>query len=228
LRTIYVAHDTYSYAENLAGVVAEAAEGEGAHVMAVDGIEPAEDYSALFSDVEASEAEALFYGGYDAQTGVIAAQARDAGLDIPIWSGHGSVSEVLLDLAGDAATKLVLACPCNLQGSGDFLAKYRSTYGDTTVPLYAVEGYDAASLVGEGIRSAIDGGADDPAAIRKGIKDYFDGLTIDRPFQGVAKEIAFNPETHELAAEDRRALIFFYTVQPGTINLDGSAGELAA
>jgi branched-chain amino acid transport system substrate-binding protein len=225
-RSIYVAYDKYEYARRLAEVVAEVAGDNGADVVAVRGVEATEDYSALIRDIDASRAEALFYGGYDAQTGLIAAQARDAGLDIPIWSGDGSLSEILLDVAGNAATNIVLSCPCNLEGSGDFLARYEAEYGETAVPIYAAEGYDAASLIGEGIRSAVSGGATDPTAIREEIKEYLDGLTAAKPFEGVAKEIAFDPETHELTAEDRRALIFFYTVEPGVIILEGSAAEL--
>jgi branched-chain amino acid transport system substrate-binding protein len=223
--SIYVVHDQSTYGQGLAEVVAEVAEGGGASVEAVEGIEATEDYSALISDVEASGAEAMFYGGYDAQTGLIVAQARDAGLDIPVYSGDGSVSSTLLDLAGDAATDVILSCPCNLEGQGDFLSKYESEYGETGVPIYAAEGYDVASLVGEGIRSAIDGGAGDPTAIREGIKEYLDSLTADAPFEGVAKTYAFDA-SHELEAADRRALIFFYTVEPGAITLEGSATDI--
>jgi branched-chain amino acid transport system substrate-binding protein len=175
--------------------------------------------------VAASGAEALFYGGYDVQTGLIVAQARDAGLAIPIYSGDGSVSTTLLDLAGETASDVFLSCPCNLEGEGGFRARYESAHGESRAPLFAAEGYDAASLIGEGIRSAIEGGAEDPDAIRAGIKTYLDSLTVDAPFHGVAKTVAFD-DAHELAAPDRGALIFLYEVEPGRISLEGSAAEL--
>ncbi len=222
---IYVAHDQSSYGQGLAEVVADVAQQSGASVEKVEGIVPTEVYSTLIGDVEASGAEALFYGGYDIQTGQIVAQARDAGLDLPIYSGDGSVSTILLDLAGDTGTDVFLSCPCNLEGEGDFLSTYEAEYGETRVPIFAAEGYDAASLVGEGIRSAIEGGAETPTAIREGIKTYLDSLTVDAPFSGVAKQIAFD-DAGELAAQDRRALIFFYSVEPGQISLEGSASEV--
>lgn len=224
-QNVYVAHDKSTYGQGLAEVVAETVESEGASTAAVEGIEPTEDYSAFISDVEASGADAMFYGGYDAQTGLIVAQAREAGVDIPIMSGDGSVSSTLLDLAGDSLTDVHLSCPCNLEGAGDFLAKYEAEYGETGVPIYAAEGYDAASLVGEGIRSAIDGGASDPEAIRTGIQEYLNSLTEDNPFEGVAKTYAFD-ESHELAAETRSDLIFFYEAQPGSVTLLGSATDV--
>ena len=224
--SVFVVHDVSTYGQGLAEVVRDTAEEEGLEVSGFEGIEATEDYSALITQIEDSGAEAVFYGGYDAQTGLIVAQARQAGLDVPFFSGDGTVSSTFLDLAGDAATDVFLSCPCNLEGSTEFLSKFEEEYGETGVPIYAAEGYDAMSIVGEGIASAIDGGAEDPESIREGIKEYLDGLTEDAPFEGVAKTVAFDPETHELAAENRTDLIFLYEVAPGEVTLLGSATEV--
>jgi hypothetical protein len=119
-----------------------------------------------------------------------------------------------------------LTCPCNI--SGDFVTKYNTEFGGeaSAVPVYAAEGYDVASLIGEGIRSAIEGGASTPEDIRAGIAAYLNGLTPDAPFQGVAKPYSFDPTTHELAATDRSSLIFFYQASPGSIEVIGSAPEV--
>jgi branched-chain amino acid transport system substrate-binding protein len=223
---VFVVHDQSTYGQGLAEVVRDVLGEEGVDVAGFEGIEATEDYAALISDVEASGADAMYYGGYDAQTGLIVAQARDAGLDIPVFSGDGSVSTTLLDLAGDAATDVFLSCPCNLEGSGEFLSKFEAEYGEAGVPIYAAEGYDVMSLIGEGIASAIDGGAETPEDIRAGIKEYLDGVTTDNPFEGVAKSVAFDPDTHELAAEDRTSLIYFYEASPGEIALVGNATEV--
>ena len=224
--SVFVVHDVSTYGQGLAEVVRDTAEEEGLEVSGFEGIEATEDYSALITQIEDSGAEAVFYGGYDAQTGLIVAQARQAGLDVAFFSGDGTVSSTFLDLAGDAATDVFLSCPCNLEGSTEFLSKFEEEYGETGVPIYAAEGYDAMSIVGEGIASAIDGGAEDPESIREGIKEYLDGLTEDAPFEGVAKTVAFDPETHELAAENRTDLIFLYEVAPGEVTLLGSATEV--
>jgi branched-chain amino acid transport system substrate-binding protein len=226
VESAFVVHDVSTYGQGLAEVVQDVLEEEGVEVAGFEGIEATEDYSALISDIEASGADAMYYGGYDAQTGLIVAQMRDAGVDIPVYSGDGSVSSTLLDLAGDAATDIWLSCPCNLEGSAEFLATFEEEYGETGVPVYAAEGYDAMGLVGEAIRSAIEGGNEDPESIREGIKEFLDGTTEDNPFEGVAKSISFDPDTHELAAENRTDLIFFYEVSPGELTLLGSATEV--
>jgi branched-chain amino acid transport system substrate-binding protein len=223
--SIFVAHDQSEYGQGLAEGVADAAGQAGASIEKVEGVVPTEVYSELIGEVEASGAEALFYGGYDVQAGLIVQQARDAGLDIPIYSGDGSVSTTFLDLAGETAADVFLSCPCNLEGMGDFRERYEDAFGESRVPLFAAEGYDAASLIGEGIRTAVEGGATGAEEIRAGITTYLESLTTDAPFQGVSKSIAFEDD-HELAALDRRVLTFLYEAEPGRISLQGNAADL--
>ncbi len=79
--------------------------------------------------------------------------------------------------------------------------------------IYAAEGYDAAGLIGEGIKQAIEGGAETPEDIRTGIKEYLDGVTSeDAQYDGEAKDFYFNPDTHELGLEAEE-LYFFYEVE---------------
>jgi branched-chain amino acid transport system substrate-binding protein len=226
-KKIFVTHDKGTYGQGLAEIVRDTAEAKGVDVVAFEGIESgSEDFSALVTKVQASGADFLFFGGYDADFGKIVKQARDAGLDIGFMSADGSTSSTFLQLAGDAANGVNLVCPCNI--SGDFTAKYNAEYGGeaSAVPVYAAEGYDVASVIGEGIKSAIDGGAATPEEIRAGIKVYLDGLTIDNPFQGVGKQIAFDPTTHELAAADPALLYYFYKVENGVITSLGTAADV--
>ncbi len=224
--SLYVAHDKSDYGQPLAEEVARVAEEGGVEQAGLQGVESgADDYSALISDLEASEAEAMFFGGYDADFGKIVKQARDSGVEIPLMSGDGSLSSTFLDLAGDGADNVTLIAPTNI--SGDFVEKYSAEAGGdaSSVPVYAAEGYDVAGLIGEGITSAIDGGAEDAVAIREGIKEYLDSLQPGSEYQGVAKTYAFD-EQHELAAEDTAELFYLYEVEGGELNPLGSAAEL--
>jgi branched-chain amino acid transport system substrate-binding protein len=224
--SLYVAHDKSDYGQPLAETVQTEAEKGGVEIAGFQGVEAgADDYSALVSDLDSSGAEAMFFGGYDADFGKIVKQARDEGVEIPIMSGDGSTSSTFLELAGDGAENVFLIAPTNI--SGDFIEKYQSEVGGdaSSVPVYAAEGYDVASLLGEGIKSAIEGGAEDPTAIREGIKEYLDGLTPGSEFEGVAKPYAFD-EQHEIAADDLAALFYLYKVEGGELSSLGSAAEL--
>jgi len=226
--SVFVTHDKSTYGQGLAEVVRDTLDSAGVEVGGFEGVEAgAEDYSALITDIQAQSPGAVYFGGYDADFGKIVRQARDAGLDVPMMSGDGSVSGTLIDLAGDALTDVYLTCPCNI--TGDFVSRYNDAVGGDafTVPIYVAEGYDVATMIGEGIKQAIEGGAATPEEIREGIKTYLDTLTTGDTFQGEAKSYAFDPTTHELTtAGDRLSLVYFYTTEPGVITLEGQAPDV--
>jgi branched-chain amino acid transport system substrate-binding protein len=223
---LFVANDKEDYGQGLGNQVADAAKAAGVDVVGNEGIAPTDDYSALISSIKASGADSVFYGGYDADFAKIVKQATDAGLNVKWMSGDGSVSTTFLTGAGPAADGVYLSIASNL--GGDFAKKYNDAYGSkaSAVPVYAAEGYDCMSLIGEGIKEAIAGGKTAPTDIREGIHQYLDTLTIDNPFEGVAKPIAFDPTTHALAAADLNSLLYFYVVKDGKITQIGNAATV--
>lgn len=225
-KKLFVADDKSEYGQPLGDAVAESAEAEGVELVGRQGVESGQDdYSALISDVQATGADTFYFGGYDADFAKIVEQAVEGGFEGTMMSGDGSVSSTFIENAGDAAEGVNLSIPSDL--GGDFAQTYNDEYGGeaSSVPVYAAEGYDVASLIGEGIRSAVEGGSEDPESIREGIKEYLDGLT-ESPFEGVAKSYAFDPDSHELAAADVSELFFFYEVQGGEMVAVGNAKDL--
>jgi branched-chain amino acid transport system substrate-binding protein len=223
---LFISHDKSEYGQPLAELVRDSAEQGGVETVGFEGITTGEeDFSALISAVESSGADSFYFGGYDADFGKIVKQARDAGLQIPMMSSDGSLSSTFLDLAGAGADKVHLSAPTDI-GSG-FIDKYNQEVSGeaSAVPVYAAEGYDVASMLGEGIKQAIDGGAEDPESIREGIKQYFDSLTVDDPYQGEAKLYAFD-EKHEVTARNPDSLYIFYEVNGGEIKSLGAAPEV--
>jgi branched-chain amino acid transport system substrate-binding protein len=230
--SLYILHDTTDYGQPLAETVEAAAVEAGIEIAGKTGVsEPAivtgttVDFSSIISDIDASGADTVFFGGYDVDSGPFLNQAAAAGLDVQVVSGDGSVSTTLLELAGDGAEGTLLIAPSNI--FSDFVAKYTEAVGADafSVAIYAAEGYDVASVIGEGIKQAIEGGATDPVAIREGIKTYLDSLTTGGTFEGVSKTFAFDPETHELSTSPDE-FYFFYEVQGGELVNLGNAGEV--
>ncbi len=223
---LFVSHDKSEYGQPLAEKVRDTAEQAGVEIVGFEGITTGEeDFSALISAVESSGADSLYFGGYDADFGKIVKQARDAGVQIPMMSGDGSLSSTFVDLAGAGADNVHLSAPTDI-GSG-FIDKYNREVGGaaSSVPIYAAEGYDVASMMGEGIKQAIEGGAEDAEGIREGIKEYLDSLTVDSPFEGEAKQYAFD-EKHEVTAENPDSLIVFFEVNGGEVKPLGTAPEV--
>jgi branched-chain amino acid transport system substrate-binding protein len=230
---LYILHDNTTYGKPLAETVEAAARDAGIEVVGKSGIaEPAidtgttVDFASIISDIEASGAASVFFGGYFVDSGPFLSQAVAAGLDITLISGDGSVSGDLVTLAGEEAVEgTYLLAPSNI--NAEFVDTYKQEYGGEAlaIPVYAAEGYDVAGLIGEGIKQAIEGGATEIADIRAGIKTYLDSLTTGGSYQGVAKSYSYDPETHELAtAADE--LYYFYQVQGGAVTNLGNAVEV--
>ncbi|MDQ3659655.1 MAG: branched-chain amino acid ABC transporter substrate-binding protein [Actinomycetota bacterium] len=225
-KSLFVSHDKSEYGQPLAETVRDTAEEGGAEIAGFEGITTGEeDFSALISAVEASGADSFYFGGYDADFGKIVKQARDSGLQIPMMSSDGSLSSTFIDLAGAGADNVHLSAPTNI--GGGFIDKYNQEVGGeaSSVPVYAAEGYDVVSMIGEGIKQAIDGGAEDPEGIREGIKEYMDSLTVDSPYQGEAKAYAFD-DNHEVTAQNPDSLYNFYEVTGGEVKGLGTAPEV--
>ena len=231
--SLYIVHDNTTYGQPLAEAVEKAATDAGVEILGTSGIaEPAidtgttVDFASIISDIEASGADTVFFGGYFVDSGPFLNQAVAAGLDITLISGDGSVSGDFVTLAGEeAAEGSYLLAPSNIDA--EFVDTYNQAYGGDalSIAVYAAEGYDVAGLIGEGIKQAIEGGATAPEDIRAGIKTYLDSLTTGGSFEGVAKSYSFDPETHELATVVDE-LYFFYQVQGGTVTNLGNAVEV--
>jgi branched-chain amino acid transport system substrate-binding protein len=230
---LYILHDNTTYGKPLAETVEKAARDAGIEIVGKTGIaEPAidtgttVDFASIISDIEASGATSVFFGGYFVDSGPFLNQANAAGLDITLISGDGSVSGDLVTLAGEEAVEgTYLLAPSNIDA--EFVNTYNQEYGGEAlaIPVYAAEGYDVAGLIGEGIKQAIEGGATEIADIRAGVKTYLDSLTTGGSFQGAAKAYSFDPETHELAtAADE--LYYFYQVRGGAVENLGNATEV--
>ncbi len=232
-KSLFILHDTTDYGKPLAETVEKGARAAGIKIAGKTGIaEPAintgttVNFSSIISQIQASGADTVFFGGYDVDSGPFLSQAAEAGLHINFMSGDGSVSSVFLEQAGGTGSEGArLVAPSNI--SADFVAKYAAAEGGDalSVPIYASEGYDVAGLIGEGIKQAIEDGAASAEEIRAGIKKHLDSLTSNQPYVGVAKDYAFDPDTHELVTSADELYYFYQVRNQALVNL-GNATEV--
>ncbi len=156
-------HDNSEYGKPLAADVEKAAAAGGLRTATVETLDPkAQDFSATVNKVKASNAGAVFYGGYYAEAGRLKKQLTDAGYKGIFISGDGSLDPGFIESAGaTGAEGARLSCPCNLaleQSTGtlkEFYDNYKSSIGKEP-GLYSPEGYDAAKLLIEGIKAGND------------------------------------------------------------------------
>ena len=115
-------------------------------------------------------ADALFVVGSQPHVSQIVKQARDVGLDLPIFGSPGLVSEALLEAAGEAAQGVVSPGVVHLEEStgemGDFAARFLAHY-DEAPDVWAAQGYEAVKLLAGAIEES---GAMEPEAIAETLR----------------------------------------------------------
>ncbi|WP_051548624.1 branched-chain amino acid ABC transporter substrate-binding protein [Nocardioides sp. URHA0032] len=188
---VFVIDDGQDYSKGLAGTVKDAL---GDALADSDQISVGQtDMSAAVTKVKASGADAVFYGGYYTEAGLLAKALRQGGFTGLFMSGDGSEDPNFVKVAGaDAAEGAVLSAPAG-PPPADFGAS----------GLYATQSYDATNI----FLAALDDGASTPEEINTFIGSY----TGD----GVSGPIAFDEN-----GDIKESKIYAYFVKDGKLDVD--------
>ncbi len=199
---VAVIDDSSEYGLGLADIVESSLEELGAEIVAREGIEAGgSDFSSVVGTVVQSGAEAVFYGGYFSDAGLLRRQlVENGGQDITFVSDDGTFDGGFIEIAGDAAAEGSFvtfpgADPLSVEQS--FLDSYGEIEGCEEPGAFSIESYQNTLLVGQAIAEV---GPD-----REAIKDFiaeFDGEIF-------GKQISF--DGNDIAAQS----FFIYEVQDG-------------
>lgn len=124
------------------------------------------DYSALASSIKSAAPDAVYFGGYYAEAGLIVKALQTAGVKATFVSDDGVKDPEFVKLAGSAAKGSLLSCPCG-PASEDFEKRYKAAFNSES-GTYSVEGYDLATI----ILTGIDSGVTERAAMIDYVKAY--------------------------------------------------------
>jgi branched-chain amino acid transport system substrate-binding protein len=140
---VYVIQDDSDYGKGLATVAKGAL---GSAVTGTDQVATGQtNFSATVSKVTAANADAVFYGGYYAESSLLVKQLRQAGYKGLFMSGDGSEDPAFVTGAGAAAANgAVLTAPAG-PAPASFNAKYKAVNG-SDAGLYSTQAYDAANI----------------------------------------------------------------------------------
>lgn len=159
------------------------------------------DFCPELGKIKNSKPDAIFFAGYYEEAAIIARQANEMGITIPIISTDGISSQELIHLGGTAVEGIRFngffhpSLPQN--GSDEFTIDFKNRYGrepDTTAAL----AYDAAQLLISAIRKN--------GASREGIYTY---LANFKDYLGVTGNITFDDK------HDVQRKIMILTVKDG-------------
>ncbi|MBR0597582.1 ABC transporter substrate-binding protein [Sinanaerobacter chloroacetimidivorans] len=151
------------------------------------------DFSAQIDRFIANKggAEIIFISGVPDDAGVVVKQLRDKGVTLPIISGDGFDTPLLIEIAGDAANDTYVGTHASLDNQDplmqDFIAAYKEAYGVAPENAFAGLGYDTMYLIADALSRASDPA--DPAAIR-------DAIAATEGLKGVTGTVTYENGSH--------------------------------
>ena len=187
-----VMHDGDAYGKGVAERVQEVFMSLGGEVVAVEAVTPGEtDYSAVLTDVGASDPDAVYFGGYYPECAVIAQGMPVAGMeDVLLFSDDGSYGEAFIELAGPHAEGVYAAtgAPLDSAAKAEFDAYFESIYGDPpgAISTFTWHGYDIVDALIQTIKSVAILGDDGSLYIpREALVEAVNGLSGYEGLTGV-------------------------------------------
>ena len=205
LNSVAVVDDNSTYGKGLGDAVRGQLKKDGAKDALDDHVDPnGADYGSTVNKIVASNAQAVFYGGYYDAAGRLIKQLRAAGFKGDFMSGDGSEDDRFISDAGGApAEGAYLSCACadvtSQSSAASFVSAYKSMFG-TPPAIYSAEAYDATNFV----LAAIKAGFTTPSSIN----NYLDSNS----WQGITKTIKFLPNGNISGGT-----IYVYKVESGKI-----------
>lgn len=111
-KKIALLHDGEAYGANMAQYVKNSLEKFGAPIALSQGIKAgAKDYSDVITKLKSIAPDAVFFGGYTPEMGLLLRQAKEQGLQTRFIGSEGVYSPSLMDIAGAAVEGMVFASP---------------------------------------------------------------------------------------------------------------------
>lgn len=143
------------------------------------------DFKAQLTAIREKKPEAVFVPGYYTEVGLIARQAKELGLNVPLMGGDGWDSPKLTEIGGKAIEGSYFSNHYSHEDKApyvqDFIKKYKADYKVIPDGLAAM-GYDAAKVLFEAMKNS-------PNLTTKEITDQIAHI---KDYQGVTGKITIN------------------------------------
>lgn len=143
------------------------------------------EFRAQLTTIRAASPDAVFVPGYYTEVGLIAKQARELGLAVPLLGGDGWDSAKTLEIGGSAVEGYYFsnhyAADSDSPKVQDFVKRYRDKHGEAPDAMAAL-GYDAAGILADALERA---GDVQGAKLR-------DAIAATRDYDGVTGKISID------------------------------------
>lgn len=188
VKKLFVLQDLSAYGKGVGDTVAKEAKAKGIKVIeqGLDGT-TTKNYNPIAQTINASGADALFYGGYDAQAALLAKALKNIGYKGVTVGGNGIKSSVFTKSAGTAGSGWFITCGCQdatvAPQSKAFATAYQTMF-KTPPSTYSPEAYDATNALISAIKTAAAAGTPTVASVETAVSALdFKGITTTVKFQ---------------------------------------------
>ncbi|RBY93721.1 branched-chain amino acid ABC transporter substrate-binding protein [Blastococcus sp. TF02-8] len=218
-KKVVVIDDLSDYGKGVADELQKGLEAKGVAVQRIGVDAKTTDYGSTATQVASAGADALFYGGYDAQAGLLAQALKAANFTGDKYTGNGGKSSVFTDGAGDAGDGWFFTCGCSdatvAPEAKEFSKAYQEAF-NSPPSTYSPEAFDAANAMIEAIKTA----AEDGAPTRDSVEKAVDGLD----YKGITTSVKFD-DNGEVDASAQTVNLFVQ--ENGQIKLLGNIKDQA-
>ncbi|MEO8040075.1 MAG: branched-chain amino acid ABC transporter substrate-binding protein [Betaproteobacteria bacterium] len=157
-KRIAVVDDRTAYGQGLADEFEAAARAAGAQIVRREFTDDkATDFAAILTNIKKVRADAIFFGGADAQAAPMSKQMQRLGLKARLLGGEMVKSPNFLELAGGAAEGTVASLAGlpleRMPGGKAYADRYKAKFG-AEVEVYSPYAYDGAMTLIDAIRRA--------------------------------------------------------------------------
>lgn len=143
------------------------------------------DFKAQLTEIRSKSPDGIYIPGYYTEVGLIAQQARQLGIKVPLMGGDGWDSDKLSEIGKQAIDGNYYSNHYTTESANpavtEFIKKFKAKYNETPDALAAL-GYDAARILAQAIERA-------PDLSGKAIRDE---LAKTKDFAGVTGKITLN------------------------------------
>lgn len=217
--TIGVISDTGGFGKDGLAVLEEFAPEAGIEIVSSQTLNPGDtDVTAQLTNIKGSGAQAVVMWTAGKEAATVIKNARELGLELPLWGSHGNARVEFIEGAGDAAEGVRFAAGKILapeaygegteayQVATEFISRFEEKTGNPP-NTFAGHAYDALYLIVEAARR-VDGELSSQA--------LRDEIEATEGWVGIGGTFTFSPEDHNgLTASD----LTLYVVDQGAFTL---------
>jgi branched-chain amino acid transport system substrate-binding protein len=152
------------------------------------------DFKGQLTSIKGDAPDAIFLPGYYNEVALICIQAKQLGMNIPIFGGDGWESDILLSIGKDAMEGHYFSTHCSIEQPTEemthFVESYKKRFKGKTPDAMAVLGYDSAMVLADAMKRA---NTTEAAALR-------DAIAATKDFAGASGKFSLNADRDAVKA----------------------------